>query len=34
MEKAKGVPLESVYDELDISGRYEIVQTIARYQVA
>jgi hypothetical protein len=32
MEKAKGVPLQSVYDDLDLKERWTLVQAIAKYQ--
>jgi hypothetical protein len=32
MEKAKGVPLQSVYDKLDLKERWTLVQAVAKYQ--
>jgi len=32
MEKAKGVLLQSVYDDLDLKERWMLVQAIAKYQ--
>lgn len=34
MEKAKGVPLESVYDRMGIKQRWPLVQTLADYQLS
>lgn len=34
MEKAKGVPLVSVYDQMGIKQRWPLVQTLADYQLS
>lgn len=32
MEKAKGIPLQSVYDNLSLKERWTLIQAIAKYQ--